>query len=159
MKRLFFAASACLLMMLLGALPSKAQSVSGQQLPVLASPVPWAESELLAPATLARDVKSHGRLPLVFNIGFMEDIKGATHIGPVSRAEGMEKFKKTLDTLPKTTEIVIYCGCCPLYKCPNVRPAYLELKKAGFKNIKVLNLTTNLKTNWIGMGYPLAKAK
>jgi hypothetical protein len=34
--------------------------------------------------------------------------------------------------------VVIYCGCCPLDKCPNVRPAFTLLKTMGFTNLHVL---------------------
>jgi len=52
--------------------------------------------------------------------------------------------------------MVIYCGCCPFTKCPNIRPAFQQLKKMGFTNVKVLDLPVNLQTNWIAIGYPLA---
>ncbi len=97
-----------------------------------------------------------GNAPLIYNIGAVEDIITAKHVGPVKEAKNLEKFKNMIAALPKTTELVIYCGCCPLPKCPNVRPAYSELKAAGFTNIRVLNLPVNLKTNWIDAGYPLA---
>lgn len=119
---------------------------------------PWNEKELLEPAVLAGGIKDGKvNIPVVFNIGAVEDIKGARHIGPVNNAENLEKFKTAIAGLPKNTAIVIYCGCCPFTKCPNIRPAFTELKKAGFTDIKLLNLATNLKTNWIAMGYPLAK--
>lgn len=159
MKKLCFIAAICFVVTAMGMNFARAQSVGGAQLPELTTPVPWTQSELLTPAILAGKINSGANKWLILNIGFMEDIKDATHIGPVSKAAGMETFKKTLSKLPRNTNIIIYCGCCPLYKCPNVRPAYLELKKSGFTNIKVLNLTTNLKTDWIGKGYPLAKAQ
>lgn len=118
---------------------------------------PWDKSALLEPSVLAGQIKAgSGDIPVIFNIGAVEDIKGAKHIGPVKNAENMETFKKALVGLPKSTALVIYCGCCPFTKCPNIRPAFIELKKSGFTNIKVLDLSTNLKTNWIAHGYPLA---
>jgi hypothetical protein len=116
----------------------------------------WSDGQLLEPSVLAAEIKA-GDAPVIFNIGAVEDIKGAKHIGPVGKAENLEKFKSALTSLPNSTTIVIYCGCCPFSKCPNIRPAFIELKKLGFTNIKLLNLSTNLKTNWISMGYPLAQ--
>jgi len=52
---------------------------------------------------------------------------------------------------------VIYCGCCPFEHCPNVRPAFQLLNEMKFTNQKLLNLSTNLKTDWIDKGYPVAK--
>jgi hypothetical protein len=51
--------------------------------------------------------------------------------------------------------VVIYCGCCPFAKCPNVRPAFSTLLGMGFKNPRLLNLSHNLKADWIDKGYPL----
>ncbi|MEO8886076.1 MAG: rhodanese-like domain-containing protein, partial [Mucilaginibacter sp.] len=90
-------------------------------------------------------------------IGAVEDLPGAVHIGPVSDQQNMEKLRQILANLPKNKAVVIYCGCCPFTKCPNIQPAYRELKKNGFTQIKVLDLPTNLKTNWIAKGYPLEK--
>ena len=106
---------------------------------------------------LAGDIKDASSNSIaIFNIGAVEDIKGAKHIGAVSNSENLEKLKRAVAVLPKNTAMVIYCGCCPFAKCPNIRPAFLELKRLGFSNVKVLNLPANLKTNWIAKGYPLA---
>ncbi|SHM74758.1 rhodanese-like domain-containing protein [Mucilaginibacter sp. OK098] len=119
---------------------------------------PWTNSQLLEPAELAADIKAgETKTPIIFNIGAVEDIKGAIHIGAVSSAENLEKLKEAVAALSKNTAIVIYCGCCPFAKCPNIRPAFIELQKLGFTNVKLLNLSTNLKTNWIAKGYPLTK--
>ena len=133
----------------------KAQTYAGcyQVVPAVADP--WSASELLDPATLAGQLKA-GNAPVIFNIGAVEDIKTAKHVGPVSDAKNLAKFKSMIATLPKDSKIVIYCGCCALPKCPNVRPAYRELKAAGFTDVKVLNLAVNLKTNWVAAGFPLA---
>lgn len=118
---------------------------------------PWKEAELMEPANLAAAIKSGTAKITILNIGAVEDLPGAIHIGAVNGPENMMKLKKTLEALSKEKPIVIYCGCCPFTKCPNIQPAYLELKKSGFTQIRVLNLPTNLHTNWIAKGYPLAK--
>ena len=131
--------------------------ISPLQPPALGVTNPWTDSQLMEPAALATILKGAGsNNPLIFNIGAVEDIKGAKHIGAVSKAQNLQKFKNAVTALPRNTSIVIYCGCCPFAKCPNIRPAFLELKKMGFANIKVLNLPTNLQTDWIARGYPLA---
>lgn len=68
----------------------------------------------------------------------------------------MKLLRKTVAALPKNTVIVVYCGCCPFTKCPNIRPAFLEMKKMGFTHVELLNLPVNLQTNWVAKGYPLA---
>jgi hypothetical protein len=118
---------------------------------------PWNNSELIEPSALAAVIKNTpASLPLILNIGAVEDIKGATHIGAVSNADNLKALVKFVSDLPKNKAIVIYCGCCPFTKCPNIKPAFNELKKMGFTNVKLLNLPVNLKTNWIAEGYPLA---
>ncbi len=133
--------------------------IKAQSTPVSAqAPVadPWKATELIDPATLAGMLKA-GNAPVIYNIGAVEDIKTAKHVGPVNDAKKLAKFKEMIAAMPKNTAVVIYCGCCALPKCPNVRPAYSALKAAGFINISVLNLAVNLKTNWINKGFPLAE--
>jgi rhodanese-related sulfurtransferase len=117
---------------------------------------PWTEKDLLAPELLAADIKN-GKTPLIYNIGVVEDIKGARNIGAASKAESIEKLKTAVAKLPKNTTVVIYCGCCPFTRCPNAQPAFNTLKSMGFTNVKLLNLPENLKTDWINKGFPLAK--
>lgn len=118
---------------------------------------PWLKSQLTEPADLAVMIKS-GKLNgyKIFNIGAVEDIKDAKHIGAASKEENLESFRKALAELPKSTKIIIYCGCCPFTKCPNVGPAFETARKLGFVNIKILDLPVNLKTNWLAPGYPMA---
>ncbi|WP_428331498.1 rhodanese-like domain-containing protein [Mucilaginibacter sp.] len=126
--------------------------------PALLTNYPWMESELVQPSVLAATLKeTFANWPVILNIGAVEDIKGAKHIGAVSTDKNMNLLKNTVAALPKSTVIVIYCGCCPFTKCPNIRPAYIELKKLGFTQIKLLDLPVNLQTNWVAKGYPLAE--
>jgi hypothetical protein len=110
----------------------------------------------MKPAELATLIKSGNAKTVILNIGAVEDLPGAKHIGEVSNPDNMEKLQKAVAAFPKNNKLVIYCGCCPFIKCPNIRPAFLELKRLGFTQIKVLDLPINLKTNWIAKGYPVA---
>ena len=118
---------------------------------------PWTDNDLIEPDVLAARIKAGSQAPVILNIGVVEDIKDAIHIGPAHDAGNLEMLKKAVATFSKNTPLIIYCGCCPFARCPNIRPAFTELKKLGFTNVKLLNLTTNLKTNWIAKGYPLAQ--
>ncbi len=143
------------LLMFCSVFMAKAQvSATGMEAPGQSRP--WQTSELLEPGEL-NDLMTKNKAPLVLNLGSVEDIKGAIHIGVVTDAANMAKLKTTLAGKPKSAELVIYCGCCPFGKCPNIRPAYKALKDLGFTNIRVLNLYVNLRTNWSTQGYPLAK--
>lgn len=136
----------------------KAQAQTSAGAPqALAAANPWADNQLIEPSLLAGILKTGGNnSPLIFNMGIVEDIKGAKHIGALTNEINAESLKTALHGIAKTKPIIIYCGCCPFAKCPNIRPAFLELKKLGFTNVQVLNLPVNLKTNWINKGYPLA---
>jgi len=40
-----------------------------------------------------------------------------------------------------------------------VEPAYKELQKAGFSNVKVLYIANNFGADWIAKGYPVEKGQ
>jgi hypothetical protein len=118
----------------------------------------WENNQLMQPADLVALLgRSKARKPVVYNIGFVGDIESAKKIGAASKKEGLGNLEKEVKTLPKNTEIVVYCGCCPFEHCPNVRPAYTLLQGMGFKHARILNLPTSIKADWIDKGYPMAK--
>jgi thiosulfate/3-mercaptopyruvate sulfurtransferase len=61
--------------------------------------------------------------------------------------------------LDRSQFIVLYCGCCPWIKCPNIRAAYQQLHSLGFTRVKVLYLATNFGTDWVNKGYPVARGR
>jgi thiosulfate/3-mercaptopyruvate sulfurtransferase len=117
---------------------------------------PWTEKQLKAPADLAAALNNPKAAKIViFNVGPIEQIKGATFIGAGSDPDNLKELREKASKLPKDQEIVIYCGCCPFSKCPNVRPAFELLKEMKFTNLKLLNLPSNLNADWIRKGYPM----
>jgi thiosulfate/3-mercaptopyruvate sulfurtransferase len=119
---------------------------------------PWASGELLQPAELAKAMQS-GKAPVVLSVAFPvlyhgKHIVHAINSGPTSKPEGIEALKNAVAKLPKDADLVIYCGCCPMGKCPNIRPAYRTLKELGFTHVRVLSLPTNLHTDWVSKDYP-----
>lgn len=117
----------------------------------------WTQKDLIEPSALAAIIANpKANQPKIFNIGVVENIKGAINLGGVSDKENLQKLNNALSKLPKSTFLVVYCGCCPFERCPNIRPAVNLLKTLGFTNARLLNLTTNLKQNWVDKGYPLA---
>ena len=122
------------------------------------SSTPWRQSELIEPSALARAVKSL-EPPYVICVAFpilshSRHIPRAILAGPGSKPEGLNLLKAAASALPKDENIVIYCGCCPMAKCPNVRPAYALLKQMGFTHVRVLDIETNMVTDWYNRGYP-----
>ena len=117
---------------------------------------PWTPQQLLAPADLAKVLNNpKSPQPLVFSIGMQAVIKGSVDIGPVMVPDNLNTLKQKLGKLQKNAQIVVYCGCCPFSRCPNVRPAMALLKDMRFTNYKLLNLPQNVKVDWIDKGYPM----
>jgi len=121
---------------------------------------PWNAADLLEPAVLARTLQSSkAKPPVVFAVAFPvlynnKHLPRAIFAGPGSTAAGIEALKKAAVALSKDTDIVIYCGCCPMERCPNIRPAYSTLKQMGFTKVRVLHVPTNMATDWFEKGHP-----
>lgn len=117
---------------------------------------PWKPEQLIAPASLAATIRNDSvEKPLIICVGPAGLIKGAVDIGPAGDKANIEKLRQLLSNEKKDREIVIYCGCCPYRKCPNIRPAFSLLNSMKFTNHKLLDLPDNLKINWIDHGYPM----
>ncbi|MCC6860958.1 MAG: rhodanese-like domain-containing protein [Bryobacterales bacterium] len=122
----------------------------------------WKESDLLQPAQLAARLKEAGAKPLLIEISFpvlyrARHIPGAVFAGPTARPQGLELLRKAVANQPKDSEIVLYCGCCPFDKCPNVRPAFEAMRALGFGRVKVLFIPVNLVKDWVEKGYPITR--
>jgi len=119
---------------------------------------PWTASDLLQPEQAAKELRN----ALVIHVGFpvlyrSVHIGGSIFAGPASKDEGLAALRKAVAGQPKTREIILYCGCCPFDKCPNIRPAFAALHEMGFTHVRAMVLATNLKTDWIDKGYPVDK--
>ena len=100
--------------------------------------------------------------PTIIYVGFPSlyggaHIPGAILAGPTSKPSGIDQLRQVVKDMPRRHSIVIYCGCCPFDKCPNIHPAYSTLQGLGFTNIKVVVIPTNLHTDWVSKGYPTAR--
>ena len=100
--------------------------------------------------------------PTVIYVGFPSlyngaHITGAILAGPASKPDGIDQLRQVVRGMPHNHAIVIYCGCCPFDKCPNIHPAYNALQELGFSNVKVVVIKTNLHTDWVIKGYPTTK--
>jgi hypothetical protein len=84
-------------------------------------------------------------------------IPGASLHGPASTPQGLSELKRWAESLPRATDLVIYCGCCPIADCPNLRPGFEALRTIGFKRLRVLILPNNFGTDWVAKGYPVEK--
>jgi rhodanese-related sulfurtransferase len=125
----------------------------------------WQASEVIRSEDLIIKVRDSGpSKPLIIFTGFMPlyragHIAGAVFGGPASSTAGLETLKQAVAKVPKSREIVIYCGCCPWEACPNVRPAIELLHELGYKQVKALVIPSNLEKDWTSKGYPLEKGE
>ncbi|AGA79754.1 hypothetical protein [Echinicola vietnamensis] len=117
---------------------------------------PWTADQLVSPYDLNEQMAvQKDSLPLLLSVGPAAVIKGSVDIGPGQEEANIDKLIKRVEKLDKGQAIIIYCGCCPLQKCPNVRPAFKALNDHGFQNHKLLAILNNIKTDWIDKGYPV----
>jgi rhodanese-related sulfurtransferase len=112
----------------------------------------------IQPAELAQKINDPKAVkPVIYNVGPVDQIRGAINIGQVNSEEGIAKFKREVAKVAKDKEVVVYCGCCSSENCPNIRPAIAHLTESGYKKAKVLNIPTGIKEDWVQKGYPVDK--
>lgn len=126
---------------------------------------PWSESQLMEPVKLAQmlnDPSEQGNQLILavnpdgmYGLPYEGGIKEARWFGPTEKEKYLKDLKEFLQQLDQDENIVIYCGCCPFDKCPNIRPAFSLLNSMGFTKHKLLNMPKNIKENWIDKGYPM----
>jgi thiosulfate/3-mercaptopyruvate sulfurtransferase len=124
-----------------------------------------ADQPLIQPKDLAEELSAAGSAakPIVLQVGpnvlyRSKHIPGAGYAGPAAKPDGLDLLKNTVAKLPRDREIVLYCGCCPWDRCPNIRPAVELLQGMGFQRVRALSLPTDFKADWIDRGYPVEPA-
>ncbi len=121
------------------------------------------QTGLISPEQLiAAMQKNRQEAPLVIQVGsrMMFDqgrIPAAVFAGPAVQPEGIDLLRNRVASLPRSKFIVIYCGCCPWSRCPNIGTAYQFLLGMGFKNLKALYLPNNFGMDWVAKGYKVEK--
>jgi hypothetical protein len=130
--------------------------------PLRADSGPWTEAQTVQPADLEKELGNSKTAPTVVFVGFKRlfsagHIKGAQFHGTAGSEEGVKELTAWAAGLPRSTNLVIYCGCCPLERCPNIRPAFKALEGLGFKNLRVLILPQDFATDWAAKGFPYDK--
>jgi thiosulfate/3-mercaptopyruvate sulfurtransferase len=125
---------------------------------------PWTNAQVLEAADLVRELGNSkgGSAPNIVYVGFRTLFEGghvpaASFHGTASKEEGLAELKKWAGALSRSTNLVIYCGCCPFDRCPNIRPAYTAVHDLGFTHVRVLVLPTSFAADWVEKGYPMQK--
>jgi rhodanese-related sulfurtransferase len=124
-----------------------------------ASSIP--EAQWLKPEALLHMQQTNGaEKPLILQVGSrmlfaQAHIPGSEYVGPGSQPAGIQLLQNRVNALSRKKLIVLYCGCCPLNRCPNLGPAFAKLHEMGFTNVKVLYLAYNFGADWADKGYPV----
>jgi len=145
----------------LGLSPAWAGAAATQAAPSI---VPWRNTETVSPAALASELArvSGADTPVVVCTApaFLYrngHVLGALLHGPASTEQGLNDLRKWAQGLSRSTNLVVYCGCCPLDHCPNLRPAFKALREMSFARLRVLVLPSNFGVDWADKGYPVEK--
>jgi thiosulfate/3-mercaptopyruvate sulfurtransferase len=125
---------------------------------------PWSAGQTVLPGVLAKEISDSGSSakPVIVCVGYHAlfhgaHIPGSSYHGPAATPEGLADLKKWAQMLPHSADVVVYCGCCPLEHCPNIRPAFEVLRDAHPARLRVLLLPTDFATDWIAKGYPVER--
>lgn len=120
-------------------------------------------SALLQPAELVEMLRASAK-PVVLQVGshvlYAEaHIPGSEYVGAAGTSAGLQALRERVTGMGKDQAIVLYCGCCPWGRCPNIRPAFEQLRALGFTHVKALYLADNFGANWVDKGYPVEKGR
>jgi thiosulfate/3-mercaptopyruvate sulfurtransferase len=134
------------------------------QVSLRAASDPWTASQTVRPADLLKELSDSKSAPIVVFVGFKRlytsgHIKGAQYHGTAGNEAGLLELKTWASSLPRSTNLAIYCGCCPMERCPNLRPAFSALHELGFTKLRVLILPEDFAADWADKGYPFDRGQ
>jgi len=121
--------------------------------------------DLIEPEAFAKSLQAPSApRPLILQVGFrtlyvQAHIPGSEYAGPTGQEAGLQVLRDRVAKLAKDAPIVLYCGCCPWSRCPNIAAAYDALHGLGFSRVKVLHIPDDFGANWVDKGYPVAKGE
>lgn len=121
------------------------------------------QAEKISPPVLVKLLSGpSAERPLIVQVGFevlyrSAHIPGAAYAGPAARPAGLRRLRQLLARVPRSRPVVLYCGCCPWDKCPNIGPAYEEVVRMGFHHVRVLYLPNDFARDWVNQGLPVAQ--
>jgi thiosulfate/3-mercaptopyruvate sulfurtransferase len=141
------------------------RSAAARSLEPLPPSDPWTPAQIVQPADLVKELSgAPSNRPIIVCVGFHTlyqgaHVPGAVFHGAAMSEQGLDDLKKWAKDLPASSNIVVYCGCCPLDHCPNLRPGFTALRDMGFHHLRVLNLPNSFAADWVEKGYPVEKGR
>jgi thiosulfate/3-mercaptopyruvate sulfurtransferase len=156
MNHSFFRSLAACIVLCTAALASQfapaAQPATSIPADKLIQPVQWAAK--LKDGSAAKSLMLHVGFKTMFD---QAHIPNSEYAGPGNTGAGLQVLRDRVASLPKDSPIVIYCGCCPWTRCPNMAGAYDALVELGFTDVKAIFIKDNFGKDWVEQGYPTAK--
>jgi thiosulfate/3-mercaptopyruvate sulfurtransferase len=141
-----------------------AMAVLAGQFSLAAQPATSIPAEkLVQPAQWAAKLKDGSASgTLMLHVGFktmfdQAHIPGSEYAGPGNSGAGLQVLRDRVAAVAKDSPILIYCGCCPWVRCPNMAGAYDALVELGYTNVKALFIEENFGTDWVEKGYPTGR--
>jgi thiosulfate/3-mercaptopyruvate sulfurtransferase len=136
----------------------------GARSPAASSSEPWTSAQTLQPADLVKEVvvTDSRDKPLFTCVGFHTYFKnahvpGAVLNGPAIAPQNLDELENWTREIPRSANLVVYCGYCPLAGCPNLHPGFLALRTSGFKHLRVLPAPQSFAVDGVEKGYPIEK--
>ena len=120
---------------------------------------PWRSDEPLAPAALANQLKTLKPDRHIVYVGSRSLYQG-THIpralfaDPAISQKVLCYFKNAKERFPRRRDHHLL-RLLPIRSLPYIRPAYKTLRELGYNNIKILQLNTGLRADWVDRGFSL----
>ena len=116
------------------------------------------QDHVIQPEALNQMLRGGGAKLLVLQVGShvmfsQAHIPGAQYAGPGMQAAGLQLLESRVAGVRKDAPIVLYCGCCPWNRCPNVGPAFHRLVELGYTHVKVVYMPNNFGDDWVNRGY------
>lgn len=143
--------------------PARAQFAGAAATPGSTLTIPMAQI-IQAEAVRRLMAPSSSKKPLLLQVGShllyaQAHIPGSEYAGQGSQSEGIQQLQKRVSAIPRKEPIILYCGCCPWGRCPNLGPAFAKLRDMGFTNVKVLYLADNFGADWVSKGYAVEQGR
>jgi hypothetical protein len=140
---------------------AQAEQGSPVKTTIHASSIP--SQELLQVADLVPLLQAQEK-PLVLQVGShvlyaQAHIPGSEYVGAAGTPMGIQTLRERVSALRKDQFIVIYCGCCPWERCPNIGSAYKQLHTLGFTHVKALYIPDDFGVDWVDKGFPVARGR
>ncbi len=129
----------------------------------VAAAEPWTAANTVTPPDLVRELSvATGDKPVVVYTGppflyRIGHVPGAVAHGQAADPEALAGLKAWAESLPRSTNLVVYCGCCPLDSCPNLRPSFAALRAMGFTRLRALMLPDSFGRDWAEQGFPVER--